>query len=194
MNTREETGDVFKFAPIIHYHYIGNRLASDHDLAAPVRGPLAGTLDHIHEVLRDNTLDLLTWVQLIVPGEAVWAGVGHAVAAGGVAVVDVTGNVEGRGAVQVGGRVVVDVGHLAYESVKRLDCENTVNEAHQSMNIVDGEARARVSLRKLNGKWRAVLVDGVHKRNVLHHLVADLGVVARFGVPVLVLKKRSACF
>jgi len=81
-------------------------------LARPVCRPLAGTLNHVQEYPRNNALGLLARVQLVEPQEAVWAWVGHAVAARQVAVVDVTGDVRRCRPVQVLGWVVVDVGHL----------------------------------------------------------------------------------
>jgi len=57
--------------------------------------------------------------------------------------------------------------------------------------IVNGKARTRESLRNLHGIRRAVFEDGVDQRDILHHLVADLGVVAGLRVPVLVVPNAT---
>jgi hypothetical protein len=48
-------------------------------LVRPVGRPLAVALHHVDKFPRDDTIGLLARVQLIVPHEAVWAGVHGAV-------------------------------------------------------------------------------------------------------------------
>ena len=73
----------------------------------PVRRPLAVPLDDIDELASDDTVGLLTGVQLVVPHERIrTSGVSSAIYVG------VAGDVEWRGAVEVLGRVVVDVREL----------------------------------------------------------------------------------
>ena len=73
----------------------------------PVRRPLAVALDDIDKLPSDDTVSLLTGVQFVVPQERVWAsGVPSAIYVG------VASNVEWRGAVEVVGRVIVDVREL----------------------------------------------------------------------------------
>ena len=81
-------------------------------LARPIRGPRALAANKVDELPCDHSLYLLARVQLIIPSKAVRAGIRHAVAACSVAVVRVAVDVERCRAVQVGGRVVVDVSHL----------------------------------------------------------------------------------
>ena len=89
-------------------------------LARPIRGPRALAANKIDELPGDHPLYLLARVQLIVPSKAVRAGIRHAVAACGVAVVRVAVDVERCRAVQVGGRVVVDISHLWQTYVSSL--------------------------------------------------------------------------
>lgn len=51
-------------------------------------------------------------MQLVIPHEAVWAWVDDAVAPREVTDVDVSGDIEGCSAIQVGGRVVIHVSDL----------------------------------------------------------------------------------
>ena len=73
----------------------------------PVRRPLAVTLDDVDELPSDDTVSLLTGVQLVVPHERIrTSGVPSAIYVG------VASDVERRGAVEVVGGVVVNVREL----------------------------------------------------------------------------------
>jgi hypothetical protein len=73
----------------------------------PVCRPLAVAFDNIDELPSDDTVSLLTGVQFIVPHERIWtSGVTSGVHVG------VASDVERRGAVEVIGRVVIDVRQL----------------------------------------------------------------------------------
>lgn len=76
-------------------------------LTRPVCRPLAVTFDHTDELTRNDAICLLAGVQLVVPQETVWARIDGAVEIG------VACDVGSRGTVEVGGRVVVDVGQLS---------------------------------------------------------------------------------
>jgi hypothetical protein len=75
-------------------------------LIRPIRRPLAIALHHVDEFPCDDTISLLTGVQLIVPHEAVGAGIHSAVE------VRVTCDIQRRSTVKISSRVVVDVGQL----------------------------------------------------------------------------------
>lgn len=70
------------------------------------------TLDNFNKSPGDDTLRLLARMQLVIPQEAIRASARDAVAARDVALVHVACDIEGRGAVEVLGGIVVNIGHL----------------------------------------------------------------------------------
>lgn len=73
----------------------------------PVSRPLATALDNIDELTSDDTISLLAWVQLVIPHERIrTSGIASAFYIG------VASDIERRGAIEVVGRVVVDIREL----------------------------------------------------------------------------------
>ena len=129
-------------------------------------------------------------MQLVVPHETVRAGVVRS-----VDVIGVAGDVEGCGAVEVLRWVVVDVGELRG---RRRFCQWpnrrrdwVLNEGfgdldtYQPVDVHDGNVRAGEAVRDFGRVGCFVLKNGIHQRDVLEHLVADLGDVAGLVFPVL---------
>lgn len=90
----------------------------------PVSRPLTVALDDINKFPSDDTVSLLTWVQLVIPHE----GIRTSRIASGV-YVGIASNVERRGAVEVVGGVVVDVRELLELLLARL-CTHGVARIH----------------------------------------------------------------
>lgn len=91
-------------------------------------------------------------MQLVEPQERIRAGIADTIAASGVAVVDVTCDVQRSSTVKVLGRVVVDV-------------------FEQRVDIVDRKVRAGIAFLDLDGKWSTVLVKGVDGDDLLQHTI-----------------------
>ena len=135
--------------------------------SAPVRSPLAVTSDNVDEFPCHNPARLLTRMQWVEPLKAIRARIDRAVRASRIgALLRSSGDVERRSAVEVLGRVGVDI-------------------CHQAVDVVVREMRPGVLLGNDGGEGCAVLVHLIESRDGVLHAVMHVRHVAAVSRPEL---------